>query len=191
MAGSRCSRARARVQSTGSRHMSFASYPSLKSAVVFVTGGASGIGEDIVRAFAAQGSRVGFVDIDARARRRARRRIWRRRAPTVRFEPCDLRDIDALKRAFAALEAALGPAAVLVNNAARDDRHAWQDVTPEYLRRADRRQPAAHVLRHPGRRARHDRRRQGLDHQLRLELLVAGVRRHAGLHLPPRRPCTA
>jgi NAD(P)-dependent dehydrogenase (short-subunit alcohol dehydrogenase family) len=43
-----------------------------------------------------------------------------------------LRDIDALKRAFAALETALGPATVLVNNAARDDRHHWQEVTPDY-----------------------------------------------------------
>ncbi len=44
--------------------MSFAVYPSLKDAVVFITGGASGIGAEIVRAFAAQGSRIGFVDID-------------------------------------------------------------------------------------------------------------------------------
>jgi NAD(P)-dependent dehydrogenase (short-subunit alcohol dehydrogenase family) len=50
----------------------------------------------------------------------------------VRFEPCDLRDIGQLKGAFAALEAALGPATILVNNAARDDRHRWEEVTPEY-----------------------------------------------------------
>ena len=37
-----------------------------------------------------------------------------------------------MKRAFAALETALGAATVLVNNAARDDRHAWQEVTPDY-----------------------------------------------------------
>ena len=45
---------------------------------------------------------------------------------------CDLRDIDDLRRAFAALAAAQGPPRVLVNNAARDDRHLWQDVTPEF-----------------------------------------------------------
>ena len=55
-----------------------------------------------------------------------------RQGATIRFEPCDLRDIDALKRAFTALETALGAATVLVNNAARDDRHAWQEVTPDY-----------------------------------------------------------
>jgi D-xylose 1-dehydrogenase len=111
--------------------MSFAVYPSLKEAVVFITGGASGIGAEIVRAFGAQGSRVGFIDIDAQ-RGGALAEELERQGAEIRFEACDLRDIDALKRAFAALEGALGPAMVLVNNAARDDRHDWQEVTPDY-----------------------------------------------------------
>jgi D-xylose 1-dehydrogenase len=111
--------------------MSFAVYPSLKEAVVFITGGASGIGAEIVRAFGAQGSRVGFIDID-RQRGGALAEELERQGAEIRFEACDLRDIDALKRAFAALEGALGPAMVLVNNAARDDRHDWQEVTPDY-----------------------------------------------------------
>ncbi len=108
--------------------MSFATYPSLKGTTVFVTGGAAGIGEYLVRAFAEQGSRVGFVDIDA-ARGQA---LADEVGGAVRFAACDLRDIEALKAAFAALKAEVGPAAVLVNNAARDDRHGWADVTPEY-----------------------------------------------------------
>ena len=41
-----------------------ARYPSLHGVPVFVTGGATGIGADIVRAFARQGAKVGFVDVD-------------------------------------------------------------------------------------------------------------------------------
>jgi D-xylose 1-dehydrogenase len=111
--------------------MSFAVYPSLKEAVVAITGGASGIGAEIVRAFVAQGSRVGFIDIDTERGQTLAQELERQGA-AIRFEACDLRDIDALKRTFAALEAALGPATVLVNNAARDDRHDWQEVTPDY-----------------------------------------------------------
>ena len=119
--------------------MNFASYPSLKDKAVFVTGGASGIGADLVRAFAEQGARVGFVDIDAGRGEALARDLGAGRAVTpgtrisaVRFTACDLRDIGALRRAFAMLKAGVGPAEILVNNAARDDRHPWEGVTPEY-----------------------------------------------------------
>jgi NAD(P)-dependent dehydrogenase (short-subunit alcohol dehydrogenase family) len=111
--------------------MSFAIYPSLKDAVVFITGGASGIGAETVRAFAAQGSRVGFIEIDTELGEALPEQL-KRQGAEIRFESCDLRDIDAVKRVFTALEAALGPATVLVNNAARDDRHDWQGLTPDY-----------------------------------------------------------
>ena len=108
--------------------MNFATYPSLRTKTVFVTGGASGIGADLVRAFAEQGARVGLVDIDAERGEALARDL----GADVYFAPCDLRDIGALRRAFAALKEGVGPADVLVNNAARDDRHAWEGVTPEY-----------------------------------------------------------
>ncbi len=111
--------------------MAFAQYPSLKDAVVFVTGGASGIGKRIVQAFAEQGSKVGFVDMDTDNGAALADELTGQGA-TVRFEACDLRDIAALKTTFAGLQAALGPATVLVNNAARDDRHSWEDVTLDY-----------------------------------------------------------
>ncbi len=111
--------------------MRFAQYPSLRDAVVFVTGGASGIGQEIVRAFAGQGAHVGFVDLDAE-RGVALAETLREEGATVHLEICDLRDIEALRGAFAALEQALGPATVLVNNAARDDRHPWQEVDEAY-----------------------------------------------------------
>jgi NAD(P)-dependent dehydrogenase (short-subunit alcohol dehydrogenase family) len=109
----------------------FAIYPSLKNVSVIVTGGASGIGAEIVRAFAGQQSRVGFVDFDS-DRGTALAAELTAAGAHVRFEFCDLRDVADLRRAFAALDGANGPARVLVNNAARDDRHRWQDVTPEF-----------------------------------------------------------
>ena len=109
----------------------FATYPSLSGATVYITGGASGIGAEIVRAFAGQGSRIGFIDLDVEGGNALAQEISGQ-GIEIHFQPCDLRDIDALKEAFAALDTALGPATVLVNNAARDDRHAWDEVTADY-----------------------------------------------------------
>jgi NAD(P)-dependent dehydrogenase (short-subunit alcohol dehydrogenase family) len=111
--------------------MSFAVYPSLRGAVVFITGGASGIGADIVRAFVGQGSQVGFIDIDDE-RGGALVEELEPQGAKIHFAACDLRDIDALRRAFGALQGALGPATILVNNAARDDRHGWEEVSADY-----------------------------------------------------------
>ena len=106
----------------------FASYPSLKGKTVFVTGGASGIGAEIVKAFAAQGAKVGFLDLDADGSAK----LAKEAEGAVECEICDLRDISALQAGLRSLGTRLGPANVLVNNAARDDRHDWREVTPEY-----------------------------------------------------------
>ena len=97
---------------------------------MLVTGGGSGIGEAIVRNFAAQGSRVGFLDIAEDASRKLAAEPGRE--STVHFEKCDLRDIAWLKRAVAAVRERLGPVTILVNNAAHDERHKIEDVTSEY-----------------------------------------------------------
>ena len=110
----------------------FARYPSLENRIVFVTGGASGIGAEEVFSFAAQGALVGFVDVDDAAAAALIERIAAAGHPRPHFQHCDVRDIPALQAAIAATAAALGPITVLVNNAARDDRHRWEDVTPEY-----------------------------------------------------------
>lgn len=110
----------------------FAHYPSLEDRVVFITGGGSGIGGVMVEEFARQGSRVGFLDRAADASHALVSRL----KESVRYVPlfleCDLTDIAALQRCFRELQASIGAAQVLVNNAANDDRHRWQDVTPEY-----------------------------------------------------------
>jgi NAD(P)-dependent dehydrogenase (short-subunit alcohol dehydrogenase family) len=107
-------------------------YPSLKGRTVLVTGGGSGIGESIVEHFAAQGSKVGFVDIKEKESRALVKRLTRKRQK-VHFEPCDLTDIPALKQAIANVRKAFGPITVLVNNAAHDERHTIDEVTPEYF----------------------------------------------------------
>jgi NAD(P)-dependent dehydrogenase (short-subunit alcohol dehydrogenase family) len=110
--------------------MQFAGYPSLQGRTVLVTGGASGIGAAIVEAFCEQQARVAFLDRDEEAAAGLLKRLGDAgRAP--RFELCDLTDIAALRGAAARVAAELGPVTILVNNAARDDRHAIADVTPE------------------------------------------------------------
>ena len=105
----------------------FAIYPSLKNKTVFVSGGAQGIGAEIVKAFAAQGAKVAFLDLDETASA-----ALTEGAAGVEYEICDLRDITAMQGALAKLIDRLGAPHVLVNNAARDDRHDWKDVTPEF-----------------------------------------------------------
>ncbi|MYL99427.1 SDR family oxidoreductase [Novosphingobium sp. FGD1] len=109
-----------------------ACYPSLKGKKVFVSGGASGIGEGLVEGFAAQGARVAFCDIldgpgQALAERLGREALF---APS--FHPCDLRDLSALEAMMAQVQDRLGGIDVLVNNAARDDRHTIAEVNPEF-----------------------------------------------------------
>jgi D-xylose 1-dehydrogenase len=105
-------------------------YGSLKGKAVLVTGGASGIGESIVEAFHAQGSRVAFLDYNAEAGAALAKRLGER----VHFEHNDVRDLPALQAAIRRASEALGPITILVNNAARDDRHTIDEVTPEYWR---------------------------------------------------------
>src|SRR4051794_23245119 len=104
----------------------FARYPSLKDRVVLITGGASGIGACMVEHFAEQGARVAFLDFDAEHGRQVAERSG------ALFLRCDLRDIAALRNAVAAIGTRLGHVTVLVNNAARDDRHGWETVEPDY-----------------------------------------------------------
>jgi NAD(P)-dependent dehydrogenase (short-subunit alcohol dehydrogenase family) len=109
-----------------------ASYPSLHDRVVLVTGGGSGIGASIVEHLCAQRARVAFVDIAQAPSEALVETIARRGQPAPSFLPCDLRDIAALRAAVAEVRGRLGPIRVLVNNAAHDERHTIESVTPEY-----------------------------------------------------------
>lgn len=105
-------------------------YASLAGRGVLITGGASGIGAEMVRAFAAQGARVAFLDIDHDAGAALMAAV-----PDSRFIVCDVTDIDALRAAIARVEAK-GPVDVLVNNAANDARHAMDQIEPQHWHHA-------------------------------------------------------
>ncbi len=105
-------------------------YASLQRRNVLITGGASGIGAEMVRAFAAQGANVSFIDIDAGEGAKLAAETG------AVFSVCDITDIPALRNAISNIERACGGIDTLVNNAGKDDRHTISDVEPESWRRA-------------------------------------------------------
>ncbi|MGQ4877724.1 SDR family NAD(P)-dependent oxidoreductase [Billgrantia sp. LNSP4103-1] len=109
-----------------------ARYPSLDERVVFITGGGSGIGAALTRAFHLQGARVAFVDIDDAASQALVEALQAETGRAPRYRRCDIRDVEALQAAIAEVGRELGPIHTLVNNAANDDRHTWQEVDVAY-----------------------------------------------------------
>jgi D-xylose 1-dehydrogenase len=108
--------------------MTGAIYPSLEGKRVVVTGGGSGIGAAIVKAFVRQGARVHFLDIQEEASR-ALVDTLEGTGPAPVFHAADLTDLDSIAGIFARI----GAVDVLVNNAANDDRHSLADITPAYF----------------------------------------------------------
>lgn len=105
------------------------SYRSLDGKCVVITGGASGIGEEMVRAFTAQKARTVFLDINAEAGAALAAETG------ARFFACDLTDIAALRATVATIEAEFGGIDALINNAGKDDRQVMAEVEPESWRR--------------------------------------------------------
>ena len=112
--------------------MTDAIYPDLKGRPVLITGGASGIGEGLVEAFAAQGARLGFIDLAKEAGEALAARLTATGA-TVAFACADLTRTDDLRAAIADLRSQLGPFTVLLNNAASDERHRLEDIDEAYF----------------------------------------------------------
>jgi D-xylose 1-dehydrogenase len=105
-------------------------YPSLRERVVLITGGATGIGACLVEQFAAQGAKVGFIDIDAAAGLALAEKLSGAASAPL-FVEADLTDIAALERAIDLVRARFGPIVALMNNAANDRRHRIEGTTPE------------------------------------------------------------
>jgi NAD(P)-dependent dehydrogenase (short-subunit alcohol dehydrogenase family) len=119
------------IKSTSTEDSATATYPSLRGKRVVITGGGSGIGAELVAAFVRQGAQVAFLDVLERESTALAEALARAELPP-RFYLCDLTDLDAVKVVFARIAAELGPVEVLINNAANDDRHSLEDVTPQY-----------------------------------------------------------
>lgn len=110
--------------------MNTAVYPDLKGRTVLISGGATGIGEALVSAFARQGAITCFVDIAEEAGK-ALAGDLASEGCQVDFSPCDITRIDELQAAIQAFAASHGPITALLNNAANDRRHSLESLTVE------------------------------------------------------------
>jgi NAD(P)-dependent dehydrogenase (short-subunit alcohol dehydrogenase family) len=110
-----------------------ARFPSLRDKVVFITGGASGIGRSIVEHFHDQGSKVAFVDINSQAGEMLVKELSARAGHAPYFEVCDLRDVQQLEAVVARIGSTVGPITALINNAGNDERHTLDQVTSDYF----------------------------------------------------------
>jgi D-xylose 1-dehydrogenase len=110
----------------------FAVYPSLRDRAVLITGGATGIGESLVRHFVRQGCRVAFLDIQDEPAHQLVDALAAEGFPAPLYVSCDLTNIPALQTAAQQLLDTFSTIDVLVNNAANDQRHSIEEVTPEF-----------------------------------------------------------
>lgn len=110
----------------------FATYPSLNNRVVIVTGGASGIGEAIVKALAMQKAQVAFLDIQAEAAAKLIKKLKRTGLRAPIYYHCDLTDIHELQETVKAIVKNFGTVDVLINNAGNDTRHSIASVTSDF-----------------------------------------------------------
>jgi NAD(P)-dependent dehydrogenase (short-subunit alcohol dehydrogenase family) len=109
-------------------------FAGLDDAVVLVTGGATGIGSAMVEKFVHQGSRVVFLDLNTDASRELISRLTPGAKSIPEFVYADLREVQSLKATIESICRRVGPVRVLVNNAANDERHQLEEITPEYWR---------------------------------------------------------
>ena len=107
-------------------------YPSLENKIVLITGGASGIGESIVEHFIMQKSKVVFLDIEDQLAENLINKIYKKYSSKPTYVKCDLKNTSQLKEKINEVSSQIGKISILVNNAANDERHDIDSVTPEY-----------------------------------------------------------
>lgn len=102
-------------------------YPDLEGRTVLVSGGATGIGQAVVEAFARQGARTAFVDL-ADVPGQALQRQLQAEGHEVLFKRCDITDTKAYQQVIQQVAEQYGPITVLANNAANDVRHSLDSL---------------------------------------------------------------
>lgn len=112
--------------------MDYTRYASLHDRVIFISGGSSGIGAELVRAFAVQGAKVAFCGTKPGGGQALIDELAAAGHAKPWYGACDVRDVAAYQALLARVAAELGPVRVLVNNAGRDDRHRIEEVTSEF-----------------------------------------------------------
>ena len=110
--------------------MNTASYPDLHDSAVFITGGGSGIGAAFVRAFSRAGARVAFVSLDESKAHVLCSEVEAETGTTPYFQRCDITDVARLQSSIERAAKKIGRIKVLINNAARDNRHTLTDMDP-------------------------------------------------------------
>ena len=109
----------------------YAAYPSLRDRTVFISGGATGLGEEFVRQFVAQGARVAFVDIEDDSGHELCDELEAAGTRPL-YLRADVRDVPSYVAAIQAAGREIGPLSVLVNNAANDQRRDSDQVDLEF-----------------------------------------------------------
>ena len=108
----------------------FATYPSLESKSVFITGGATGIGAAMVKAFSRQKSNVYFVDINKEKGNEIERTLREEGLQTT-FKYCDITETPALEASILDAASIYGEISVLINNAADDSRYDIEELNSQ------------------------------------------------------------
>lgn len=103
-------------------------YHSLANKVVFITGGASGIGAAMVKAFVMQSCKVAFVDIDEAGAQALLKELYEH-GSNLWFEPIDVTQPDDLQKAICDAYEHFGCLDVMVNNVANDNRQDVENIS--------------------------------------------------------------
>jgi len=107
----------------------YTSYASLTGKCVFITGGATGIGAEMVRAFTQQQARVGFIDIDEHSAHQLLEELSSAGLPTPWFRANNVSNVEQLQQIIQSFAANHDGIDILINNVANDNRFSTKEMS--------------------------------------------------------------